>query len=239
MALSIATRKLRTSPDSRAAAGARAVRQAHTLIDLWLGEQLRQLRKEQGRSLADVAQACGMSLGLLSQVERGLSSISVKTLRVLARELRVSPDALLRNAEHADTASGGQVARAGSHRVINIQDRGIAKEVVTPPAARTMDLCRITIAPGGSTGDTFFVTDKGEQVGVVLAGQLELRIGDRVMLLHAGDSFCYASRTPRRWRNPGDTRTEVIWAISNIAADAGGDATASPPRPQERRRRRG
>jgi quercetin dioxygenase-like cupin family protein/DNA-binding XRE family transcriptional regulator len=239
MGLSIATRKVRTSPDARAAARQPVVRQAHTLIDLWLGEQLRQLRKDQGRSLADVAQACGMSLGLLSQVERGLSSISVKTLRALARELHVSTDTLLRNAEHDDTASGGHVERAGSHRVIQIDDKGIVKEVVTPPAAGTMDLCRITIAPGGSTGDTFFVTDKGEQVGVVLTGQLELRIDDRVMLLRAGDSFCYASRTPRRWRNPGDTCTEVVWAISNIAADAGGDASASPPRPQERRRRRG
>jgi transcriptional regulator with XRE-family HTH domain len=238
MPLSLAPRKHRIPPDARAAKP-RAVRQAHSLVDLWLGEQLRQLRKDQGRSLADVARACGMSLGLLSQVERGLSSISVKTLRVLARELRVPADALLRNAEHDENAGGANVARAGSHRVIRIADKGIEKEVVTPPAARAMDLCRISIAPGGSTGDAFFVTDKGEQVGVVLAGQLELRIEDRVLLLRAGDSFCYASRMPRRWRNPGDTRTEVIWAISNIAADADGDADASPPRPQERRRRRG
>ncbi|AOB29596.1 XRE family transcriptional regulator [Bordetella sp. H567] len=239
MPLSIAARKLRSSPDARAAARPRAVRQAHSLVDLWLGEQLRQLRKDQGRSLADVAQACGMSLGRLSQIERGLSSISVKTLHALAHELDASPDTLLRNAECDETASGDNVERAGSHRMLRIDEKGIAKEVVTPPAARTMDLCRISIAPGGSTGEDLFVTDKGEQVGVVLSGLLELRIEDRVMLLRAGDSFCYASRTPRRWRNPGDTRTEVIWAISNIAADAGGDDDASPPRPREGRRGRG
>lgn len=239
MPLSIAARKPRSSPETPPAGRPRAVRQAHSLVDLWLGEQLRQLRKDQGRSLADVAQACGMSLGLLSQIERGLSSISVKTLHALAHELHASPDTLLRNAECDDTASGDNIERAGSHRMLRIDDKGIAKEVVTPPAARTMDLCRISIAPGGSTGDDLFVTDKGEQVGVVLSGLLELRIEDRVMLLRAGDSFCYASRTPRRWRNPGDTRTEVIWAISNIAADAGGDAGTSPQRPREARRRRG
>ncbi|OZI66391.1 XRE family transcriptional regulator [Bordetella genomosp. 11] len=238
MPVSIATRKPPASPVAQAAARAQPVRQVHSLVDLWLGEQLRQLRKGQGRSLADVAQACGMSLGLLSQIERGLSSISVKTLHALSRELNVSPDTLLRNSEWDETASGGNVERAGAHRMVRIDEKGIAKEVVTPPAARTMDLCRISIAPGGSTGDDLFVTDKGEQVGVVLSGLLELRIEDRVMLLRAGDSFCYASRTPRRWRNPGDTRTEVIWAISNIAADAGEDAGASPPRPREGRRRR-
>ena len=238
MALSTAARKPRPSPAAPAGARPRAVRQAHTLVDLWLGEQLRQLRKDQGRSLADVAQACGMSLGLLSQIERGLSSISVKTLHALARELDVPPDTLLRNAECDGTASGDNVERAGTHRVLRIDDKGIAKEIVTPPAARTMDLCRIFISPGGSTGDDLFVTDKGEQVGVVLSGLLELRIADRVMLLRAGDSFCYASRTPRRWRNPGDTRTEVIWAISNIAAEPGNDADASPVRRREGRRRR-
>jgi transcriptional regulator with XRE-family HTH domain len=238
MSLSTVDRKPHAAPDTRTAARPRAVRRAHSLVDLWLGEQLRQLRKDQGRSLADVARTCGMSLGLLSQIERGLSSISVKTLRALARELRVSPDALLRNAEYDDTASGDNVERAGAHRMLRLDEKGIAKEVVTPPAARTMDLCRISIAPGGSTGDDLFVTDKGEQVGMVLSGLLELRIEDRVMLLRAGDSFCYASRTPRRWRNPGDTRTEVIWAISNIAADADGDADAAPSRPREGRRRR-
>ncbi|KAG1241706.1 hypothetical protein G6F65_023388 [Rhizopus arrhizus] len=37
-------------------------------------------------TLAEVARACGMSLGLLSQIERGLSSASVKVLHLLARE---------------------------------------------------------------------------------------------------------------------------------------------------------
>ena len=86
----------------------------------------------------------------------------------------------------------------------------------TPPAGRTLDLCRARIAPGGSTGDELFSTSTGEQVGLVLQGVLELWIEDRVVLLGAGDSFCYASRTPRRWRNPGPDIAEVIWAISRI-----------------------
>ena len=69
---------------------------------------------------------------------------------------------------------------------------------------------------------------QGEQIGVVLKGTLELWVGDRVVLLKEGDSFCYASSTPRRWRNPGSQATEVIWAISNIN-QAAGDVTQPPP----------
>lgn len=197
-------------------------------VDLWLGQQLRQLRKQQGRSLAEVARACGMSLGLLSQIERGLSSASVKVLHVLAREFNVSVNSLLRNAEHTQSEDGGRVARAGTHRFIDLSEKGISKEMYTPPACRSMDLCRATIEPGGSTGQELFVTGQGEQIGVVLKGSLELWVGDRVILLNEGDSFCYASSTPRRWRNPGSQTTEVIWAISNITQAAGGDTQQAP-----------
>ncbi|CAB3682888.1 HTH-type transcriptional regulator PuuR [Achromobacter pestifer] len=197
-------------------------------VDLWLGQQLRQLRKQQGRSLAEVARACGMSLGLLSQIERGLSSASVKVLHMLAREFNVSVNSLLRNAEHTQSEDGGRVARAGTHRFIDLSEKGISKEMYTPPACRSMDLCRATIEPGGSTGQELFVTGQGEQIGVVLKGSLELWVGDRVMLLNEGDSFCYASSTPRRWRNPGSQTTEVIWAISNITQAAGDDTQQAP-----------
>ncbi|RYH65582.1 MAG: XRE family transcriptional regulator [Alcaligenaceae bacterium] len=185
-------------------------------IDLWLGEQLRVLRKSQRRSLASVAQACGLSLGLLSQIERGLSSVSVKTLELLAQLYGVTPDSLLRNVAPHTGEADGFVARAGRHRRMQMGERGVDKEIFTPPAAHTIDLCRAFIAPGGSSSDALFTTDRGEHVGFIVEGSLELWIENRVVLLSTGDSFCYASHTPRRWRNPGTCATQVIWAISNI-----------------------
>lgn len=196
------------------------VPRAKSAMDLWLGQQLRQLRKSQRKPMASVAAACGMSVGLLSQIERGLSSVSVHGLHRLARELNVPVDALLRNAAPGDGEAEGRVARAGSHRLLHLDDKGITKEIVTPPCGRDLMLCRVIIAPGGSTGDQPFCTDKGEQVGLVLSGTLELWIEHTVVLVRAGDSFCFDSRSPRRWRNPGDTVTEVVWVISNIAASA-------------------
>ena len=163
-----------------------------------------------------MSQACGLSLGLLSQIERGLSSVSVKTLGLLAHEYGVTPDSLLRNVEPHTGEAAGFVARAGQHRRMQMGDRGVDKEIFTPPAAHSLDLCRAYIAPGGSSSDSLFTTDRGEHVGFIVEGSLELWIENRVVLLSAGDSFCYASRTPRRWRNPGTMPTQVIWAISNI-----------------------
>jgi transcriptional regulator with XRE-family HTH domain len=201
----------------RSASGASALR-IHSVIDLWLGEQLRHRRKALARPLQQVASACGISVSLLSQIERGLRSISMRTLEALAIELQLPLETLIRNAQPRAGKVKGAVVRAGAHPRIDLSDRGIHKENLTPPAATgRIELYRAVIEPGGSTGDALFFTHKGEQVGCVIAGQLELFIQDRLLRLQVGDSFCYDGSTPRRWRNPGPTLTTVLWAITRTS----------------------
>lgn len=169
--------------------------------------------------LQQVAEACDISVSLLSQIERGLRSISLRTLNALARELDVQPETLVMNAQHRpeNEEATGMVTRAGHHPRIEMADRGIKKENLTPHAATgAIGLYRAIIEPGGSTGQGLFTTVAEEQVGFVVEGQLELFINDQLLMLNAGDSFVYYGDTPRRWRNPGTTVTTVLWAISAI-----------------------
>ena len=187
----------------------------HSVIDLWLGEQLRRRRQALGRSLQQVAQACGISVSLLSQLERGHRSISMRTLGALAQELQLPIETLVRNTQYSEGGAEGAVARAGTHKRIDLGDKGIHKENLTPPAAAGgAEMCRAVIDPAASRGDVLFFTRKGEQVGYVIEGQLELFVRERLLKLKAGDSFCYDGGTPRRWRNPGTTPTTVLWAIT-------------------------
>ncbi|MHA3704151.1 helix-turn-helix domain-containing protein [Jatrophihabitans sp. YIM 134969] len=55
-----------------------------------LGEQLRRLRHEQGRTLADVAATAALSLAYLSEVERGRKEISSEVLAALCEALGIS-----------------------------------------------------------------------------------------------------------------------------------------------------
>jgi transcriptional regulator with XRE-family HTH domain len=204
--------------DSNAAALLRtkpATRHVSTFIDFWLGQQLRELRKDKGLSLQELSDASGVSVGTLSHVERGLTSASVKTLSRISRSLGVSINNLLGNIEQApDHDDSGWVARANTHKILQMKDKKIVKEIITPSRAQAMDLYRVRIQPGGSTGDELFFTDGGEVAGTVITGCMELWIENRLVLLNAGDSFCYPSQTPRKWSNPGDVETYVIWAIA-------------------------
>ncbi|WP_036772449.1 helix-turn-helix domain-containing protein [Polaromonas glacialis] len=202
----------------------------NSVIDLWLGEQVRHRRKALGRPLQQVAQGCGISVSLLSQIERGLRSISLRTLEALSKELQLPLETLIRNTQHDQNEGGSEraVVRAGKHQRIDLGDKGIHKEKLTPPGSTGgVELYRAVIEPGGSTGDALFFTHNGEQVGYVVEGQLELFIQDHLYRLQGGDSFCYDGVTPRRWRNPGPSVTTVLWAISR-APKSSTTPTATP-----------
>ncbi len=63
-----------------------------------LGARLRLARATQGRSLRDVAAVAGVSIGHLSQVERGLAEASSEVLAAICRALGVPLHVLLRAA---------------------------------------------------------------------------------------------------------------------------------------------
>jgi len=66
----------------------RSVVQGGLVLLRWvIGECLRQARQEQGRDLKDVAKAAGVSVGYLSEVERGRKEPSSEILAAIRRAL--------------------------------------------------------------------------------------------------------------------------------------------------------
>lgn len=188
-------------------------RQLSTLLDFWLGQRIRELRRERGWSLQRLAREAELSVGNLSQVERGITSASIKTLDRLARALEVPVSELLGNLENPAGDAGGWVARADTHRRLESSDHRILKEIMTPQRCASMDLYQVFIQPGGLSSDEQYSTLAGEIAGVVVSGSLELWIDDQHLVLQAGDSFCYRGDTSRRWGNSGRDVTHVIWCV--------------------------
>lgn len=90
------------------------------LLRTVLGEQLRRLRHDQGRTLADVAATAALSLAYLSEVERGRKEISSEVLAALCEALGISLADLLAMVREAmrpvaPDRSLVRVAAAGRH----------------------------------------------------------------------------------------------------------------------------
>lgn len=109
------------------------------LLRVLLGARLRQARQTQGRSLRDVAAVAGVSIGHLSQVERGLAEASSEVLAALCRALGVPLHVLLRAAAVDLTVS----AETGSSRAAVTLTSVTAVRTATGPGDR----------PAASPGD--------------------------------------------------------------------------------------
>jgi transcriptional regulator with XRE-family HTH domain len=75
-----------------------------------VGEELRRLRQDQGRTLRDVSSAARVSLGYLSEIERGQKEPSSELLAAICTALEVPLSSLLRSV--ADEVAATETAQA-------------------------------------------------------------------------------------------------------------------------------
>jgi quercetin dioxygenase-like cupin family protein len=87
---------------------------------------------------------------------------------------------------------------------------GIRMERLVPyaPGHLLQGNIHVVAAGGGTDG---LITHDGEEVGYVIAGRIELRVGDASYEVEAGDSFYYRSERPHGYRNIGDCEARIIF----------------------------
>jgi DNA-binding transcriptional MerR regulator/quercetin dioxygenase-like cupin family protein len=167
-----------------------------------IGAHLRQLRARRRLSLAQVADAVGISVGFLSAMERSQMSGSVGTLRKLARFYKTN----ILDFFDASGASSRQV-RPSERKVLEA-GVGVRMELLAWGNA-VMEPHLFRIAPDSGSGDPY--THEGEEFIYVLRGELEIALNGEEYRLKPGDSFYFESATPHRWKNPGRKETVVLW----------------------------
>ena len=102
-----------------------------SLLRRELGAVLRRHREEQRRTLRSVAAAAGVSLGYLSEVERGVKEASSELLAAICTALGVSlPSVLVDVADALFLAEAGTRAPVGFAPVV----RAVPEHAVAAPA---------------------------------------------------------------------------------------------------------
>ena len=167
-----------------------------------IGPQLRRLRAQRGRSLAEVAAAAGISIGFLSALERSQMSASVGTLRRLARYYRTN---IL---EFFDaTEMNTRLVRPPKRKVLDAGP-GVRMELLAW-GNKVMEPHLFRIAPQAGSGESY--THEGEEFLFVLRGELQIALDGEEYHLKRGDSFYFESATPHHWKNPGRSETWLLW----------------------------
>jgi transcriptional regulator with XRE-family HTH domain len=172
-----------------------------------IGQTIHRFREERQLSLKDLASKSGLTQSFLSQVERGLTSPSVASLRKVAQAFGVPLAALFQG----PTPPENLVVRRDQRRQLIHPGRQWRDYLLTPNLQGALQVIWSVIEPGGGSGDEPYAHDSDEECVVILHGRLEFWVGADHYMLEEGDSIVFESRIPHRNVNPGPERAEVLW----------------------------
>lgn len=174
-----------------------------------LVRRLRELRRQHELSLQQLADRADLSIGTLSQIERGLSQPSLRTVRKLANAFGL-PTAYFFDAGAASAEEDGIVIRNGKGAVMNFGGTDMTAWMLSPQDLKGLQFMLVHLKPGAMSGRSSY-DHSGLDLGYVLSGTLNLEVEARFFVLGAGDSFCFDSCRPHRFENCGQSDTVVIY----------------------------
>lgn len=178
-----------------------------------LGAAVRSARRRLDLSIAELAQRAGVSLGLVSQLERGMGNPSLGTISKLAAALGLTISQLLE-----EPGPDFAVVRAGAGYAIPLDpalspDAQVQRDLLTPRGESMLQVIRSTL-PVGFSNEGNPYRHIGTEAVTVLQGRLLIQHGDQRTELEPGDSATYGCSAPHWWANAAAEPTVVLGAVS-------------------------
>ncbi len=174
-----------------------------------LARRVRRFRQARRLSLRKLGEMAGTTASFLSQLERGATGATTSTLMRIANALGISIADLFDDRPRS------------THRVLRKAERpawpeasGYRKTMLSQRPIQDFEVFVGEFDVGGSTGPDQYTHGDSHEMLLVIAGQVELHLGDEVHRLSDGDCIEYSSSTPHRTANCGATVAVVQWIIS-------------------------
>ena len=156
------------------------------------GKWLKKLRTERQITLEQLSKKTGLSVGFLSQFERGLTSIAIDTLEKIASVFNVTIDYFISPVILKSYALNVSDI-ISSNIIIRAINNNITDKVLFPRLIEILPL------PENEPIKTY--THEGEEFIYVLEGVLTLLHKNQEYTLYPGDSAHYASTEKHNWTN--------------------------------------
>jgi|SRR5215212_2775990 len=179
-----------------------------------IGGRIRALREAMGLSLRDLADRCGVSAPMLSQVERGETSPTLQVATRIAAGLDLRLSQLLR----LDEDGAVTIVRAAERRQGPVSVGGHRYEVLTAPLpGQRAELSRHLLAPGaatGGSGDPPMHEPGSRETALVESGRVVLHCDGAAHELAAGDCVTFDADLSHRFENSGSEEASLLAVVS-------------------------
>ena len=183
----------------------------HTTGRVDLGMRLKELRTKRGLSQTELAKLVGVTPSTISQVESNLIYPSLPALLKMAEVLSIEVSSFFQK-----TADIGNRVIFPESESVNIKFTDLPEENIEAKLLTPLDFepkaepYLIEIPPKKSLSSHFFI-HKGEEIGYLLSGKLQLKLGKAVYTVNPGDVVYLTSEMPSQWKNTGLGSVKLLW----------------------------
>jgi transcriptional regulator with XRE-family HTH domain len=172
-----------------------------------IGTILKRYREKMQRNQGDIAKQAGISISMLSQIERGVVSPSIDTLCAVCSALRLDISELFRRiAPDAPIRVKREGERLTSrHQGILFEQLAISVQPNFPAELQLLEVMpgkRIGLSGGGH---------EGVELGYVLEGSAVLTVDGKEFLLDKADSVSFNANLPHTLVNNGKNKFKALW----------------------------
>ncbi len=178
-------------------------------MDQEIGRRLRDIRTRLKLSQRQLARQSGVATATISQIEAGKLNPTVSMLKKVLDGIPMNLSEFFGN----EFENEEQVFYR-AEELTEIADGGVSfMQVGANLHNKSVQLIKERYQPGAGTG-RHALTHEGEECGIILAGRLQVTVGDQVAILRAGEAYYFKSNKPHNFHNPGNEPCELITACS-------------------------
>jgi transcriptional regulator with XRE-family HTH domain len=175
-----------------------------------IGKHLREMRRRRNLPMRELAARSGISHSTISLIERDHISPTIDTLGAILDALGTTLPGFFSGIHPGVPASPFYPAQDSVE--IGNSDSVSYRMIGINFPNRHLLLLRETYSPGADSGEPF--THNAQEAGIVIAGTVELTVGEESRVLLPGDGYYFDSRQPHRFRNVDDCPSEIISAVT-------------------------
>lgn len=179
-------------------------------INELIGSRIKFIRKKKRKTLQQISEESGFSVGYLSNLERGINSPTVDQLQKICSVLDVNITNILSD---KSIEKEPLIVRGNERKVIFQEDEKVKYELLSEGEHDLEGIC-ITMTQGvdyetASWGHGY------DELGMVLKGRMSIEMLGNEYILETGDSLYIEKNTLHAFRNAGQEECVSCWYYIN------------------------
>lgn len=187
-----------------------------------IGAAIRSRRRELDMSLRDLSKQSGLSIGFLSLVERGRSSLALTSLSNVAKALGIELSSFFPTEEEEPGGAEETKRKVGPLPYVNRANDAARLAIISSQRTYKMLSPRgpgimlepifVTVQPGDTIDEPY--SHEGEEFAYVLSGELVFLVDGTEYRLGPGDSIHLRSTVLHAMRNDTEEPVQAIWVLT-------------------------